>query len=77
MENEKSIAQIKVKETDLCVKCEEELKTQKMSGGFDLFGSSSGSGAFYCNNNSCEFYGYLTLVRKVRSEKVVEMADNK
>ncbi len=72
-EEEKSIANIKVKETDLCIKCGKELKTQKMGSG-DLFGfTSSGSGAFYCENTDCDMFGYLTLARTKKSEKVVEL----
>lgn len=73
MKEEKSIASIKVKTSDLCIKCKLPLQAHKMGSG-DIFSfSSSGSGAFYCDNNQCAFFGYLTLGRIPKSEKVVEL----
>lgn len=77
MPEEKSIANVKVKTTDLCIKCNVELKTVKF-GGDNLFGfSSSGTGGFYCDNVKCEFFGYVTLGRRPHSEKVVELEEDK
>ena len=72
MNEEKSIANIKVKTSDLCIKCGKELKAIKLGG--DMFSMSTGTGAFYCENNNCEFFGYLTLGRVPHSEKVVELS---
>lgn len=73
-EEEKSIAEIKAKTTDLCIHCKSELKTMKM-GGSDIFGflANSGSGAFYCENKECKFFGILTVARIAKTEKVVEL----
>ena len=75
MENP-SIAEIKVKEKDLCVQCRTEMKTISL-GGDSIFGSFAGRGAFYCENNKCKFFGYLTVGRIVHTEKQVELKSDK
>ncbi len=73
---DKSIAEIKVVEKDMCLKCDEQLKTISL-GGDSLFGMGGGKGAFYCENKQCDFFGLLTVGRRVQTDKRVELTKEK
>ena len=68
MEDNKTASAIKVTSTDHCIECDQELKTMKLNGG-DLFNFTPTTGAFYCENKDCKFFGYLTVGRRVKTEK--------
>ena len=70
--DEISIADVKVVEIDLCTKCKEPLKSISL-GGDSLFGIGSSKGAFYCQNKTCDFFGFLTVARFVKTEKTAEL----
>ena len=47
-----------------CATCNKKMETINMGGsssGFDIFGISGTSKAFYCDNKQCGKFGYLTI----------------
>lgn len=69
---EPEIESFKTKDHDLCIKCDKELKTKSFGADSFLGIPSAGTGAFYCANKECDFFGVLTLARTKKTEKITE-----
>ena len=54
----------------ICGKCQEKMETISIkSSGVDIFGLGLSEGkAFYCDNNKCDKFGYLTVAGVKKEE---------